>query len=128
LPEVLAAEVAAGNGVAIQIRDKWRCQDSKCRNHSFCCWVSRTPGRVDRFEDHYPADSNIVAIWAREITLGESSVEAPSDNIRLCLANARARAAKEKAQRRKKRAASDSGSSSGDAFDKCIRLITANTM
>ncbi|KAK7178138.1 hypothetical protein PSPO01_15808 [Paraphaeosphaeria sporulosa] len=127
-PEVLAAEVAAGNGVAIQIRDKWRCQDSKCCNHSFCCWASRTPGRADRFEDHYPANSNIVAIWAREINLGDSSVEAPSDNIRLCLANARARAADEKSQRRKKRAASDSGSGSGDTFDKCIRLITANTM
>ncbi|KAL5372399.1 hypothetical protein DPSP01_013532 [Paraphaeosphaeria sporulosa] len=69
LPEVLAGHALA-EGPSIGIRDKWRCQDTYCGNYPYGCWVQRKAGQPDRFENHCPMSSNIVAMWARKVALG----------------------------------------------------------
>jgi cobalamin biosynthesis Mg chelatase CobN len=97
LPEVLAGHAVA-EGPSIAIRDKWRCQDTTCGNHPYVCWVQRVAGQPDRFENHFPASSNIVAMWARNVILGRASVDEPDDVVRVALRTSRELAAKEKAK------------------------------
>ncbi|KAF9728394.1 hypothetical protein PMIN01_13527 [Paraphaeosphaeria minitans] len=97
LPEILAGHAVA-DGPSIAIRDKWRCQDTHCGNYPYVCWIQRTAGQPDRFENHYPISSNVVAMWARNVTLGKCSVNEPDDIIRVALRTSRELAAKEKAK------------------------------
>ncbi|KAJ8113858.1 hypothetical protein OPT61_g4114 [Boeremia exigua] len=61
LADVVSAERFA-SGTAIGIRDRWRCREERCSNSPFICWVRRPPGRqIDRFDDHYPVNGNIIA-------------------------------------------------------------------
>lgn len=61
LAEVVTAEYCA-TGPAIGIRDYWRCLEERCKNKPLTCWIQRPPGRqVDRYEDHYPVNCNIIA-------------------------------------------------------------------
>jgi hypothetical protein len=53
LAGVVAAERPA-SGIAIGIKDYWRCLEQACSNNTNTCWRRPIPGRqIDRPEDHY---------------------------------------------------------------------------
>ncbi|KAF1950561.1 hypothetical protein CC80DRAFT_229022 [Byssothecium circinans] len=58
-----------------------------------------------------PVEGNIVAIWAREVSLQRCTVAAPSDNVRLMIARSR-----EQAGRRRRRSDSDGEPTMKDMF------------
>jgi hypothetical protein len=68
---VLAAERAC-SGNAIGLRDRWRCDDTHCSNHLYCCWLR--PGETQPFDNHYPINANIIAMWARDIDDRKSDI------------------------------------------------------
>ena len=110
LPDVMAID-QMGNGPAIQIRDAWRCQDTMCSNYAHVCYFQRTESVLVRFSDHMPVEGNIVAIWAREVSLQRCTVEAPSDNVRLMIVRSH-----EQARRRRARSDSDGEPTIKDMF------------
>ena len=83
--EGLAAVVTAerfATGAAVGIRDHWRCREERCQNNPLTCWIRPVPGReIDRFEDRYPVNGNIIASWAAAVARGECTIEEPSDDI-----------------------------------------------
>jgi hypothetical protein len=119
LGEVVAAE-RAGNGVAIDIRDEWRCKDSLCDNYRYTCWMARMPGQLDRVEKHLPVNGNIVAIWAKEVEREQATIAEPSDNVRLAILRAKDDADRAKAKRR----APDEGSE----LDKLLKVMLVSQM
>ncbi|KAK7177305.1 hypothetical protein PSPO01_16648 [Paraphaeosphaeria sporulosa] len=123
LPETLTF-TAVGEGPIVAIRDKWRCQDTHCGNYPYVCWVKREAGQSDRFENHYPASSTIVAAWARDITKGRCTVEEPHDDIRLSLSLPRERSAKEKASQK----SSKKGVGSELNVDDFMKVIAASSL
>ena len=110
LAAVVMAERSA-TGVAMGIKDRWRCREEACRNHLLTCWVRSVAGRLDRFEDHYPVNGNIIASWARAVERSECTIDEPSDDIRLSILMARDRASAEKKRRRRKTSPTSSNSS-----------------
>jgi hypothetical protein len=111
LASVVAAERSA-SGVAIGIKDYWRCLEEACSNNTNTCWRRPIPGRqIDRPEDHYKVNGNTIASWAAAVARQECTIEEPSDEIRLSLMMARDRAEAEKRRRRRKVSPTSSNSS-----------------
>jgi hypothetical protein len=118
------------SGSAISIRDYWRCHEERCHNRPLTCWVRRPHGQeIDRFENHYPVNGNIIASWASAIARGECTIargectiEEPSDDIRLALMMARNQ--KENNQRRRRRKVSPTSSNSSiESLTKAILVV-----
>jgi hypothetical protein len=119
LPEVLAGH-AVTEGPAIAIRDQWRCMDTSCANHPFACWIQRTPGQPDRFENHFPINNGIISMWSRNIALRRCTVEEPDDSIRLALRTSRELAAKEREKSKSKAQQSSTPAFNADSFMSAI--------
>ncbi|KAF2866592.1 hypothetical protein BDV95DRAFT_504915, partial [Massariosphaeria phaeospora] len=100
LARVIVAE-QAGGGVALGIRDHWACRDAHCDNFPLTCWVRRREGQPDRFENHYAVNGHIIAMWAREVAQELSTIQEPSDNVRVAILQDRDRAVANKANKRK---------------------------
>lgn len=115
IASTLTAE-RAGSGHAIGLRDRWRCIDSYCKNHPYCCWLR--PGQQARFENHLPVNGNIVAMWARDIHNRKATYDEPSDDVKLAILRAKDRADHEKSQRR--RAPEEGG---GDDIKSLTKLL-----
>jgi hypothetical protein len=77
----------AGSGHAIRVRDRWRCTDSYCKNHLYCCWLR--PGQQARFKNHLLVNSNIVAMWARDIHNRKATYDELLDNVKLAILRAK---------------------------------------
>jgi hypothetical protein len=117
----LAAE-RAGSGYAIGIRDRWRCIDSHCSNHPYTCWLR--PGQPTRFENHYPVNGNIIAMWARDLSSRKATYDEPSDDVKLAILRQKDQAIHNKIRRRKHRARGSSKSnSSGDEDIKSLTKL-----
>jgi hypothetical protein len=118
LASIVTAEVFA-TGNAIRIRDRWRCQEESCSNNPMVCWVRRLPGRqIDRREEHYAVNGNLISSWAAAIARGECTVEEPTDDIRLAIIMSRDRA--DNARRRRRRVSPTSSNSSIEGLAKAI--------
>lgn len=52
LATVVTTEVAA-SGVAIGIKDYWRCIETLCNNWNFTCWVRHVLGQLPHYKNHY---------------------------------------------------------------------------
>jgi hypothetical protein len=121
IASALAAE-RAGSGHAIGIRDRWRCTDSHCSNYPYSCWLR--PGQPTRFENHYPVNGNIIAMWARDINNRKATYDEPSDDVRLAILRQKEQAIRDKTRRRKQRARGSSKSaSSGDEDIKSLTKL-----
>jgi hypothetical protein len=97
IASALAAE-RAGSGHAIAIRDRWHCLDGHCSNYPYTCWLR--PGQQERFENHLPVNSNIIAMWARAINYRTATYDEPSDDVRLAILRAKDHAEHAKNQKR----------------------------
>lgn len=95
---VVAAEQMAA-GPALVIKDQWRCEDRDCRNYPYVCWLPRT-GQPNRWENHYPVNANIIAMWAKAISERQCTVQEPNDRIRVAIMRARERGEIERVRRR----------------------------
>ncbi|KAH7349218.1 hypothetical protein BKA66DRAFT_476703 [Pyrenochaeta sp. MPI-SDFR-AT-0127] len=122
LAGVVAAERAA-TGVAMGIRDYWRCHEECCSNYGFTCWMQRTAGRLPRFEDHYKVSGRIVANWAQAVEREDCTIKEPADEIRLSIMMARDRADAEK-KRAKRRTSPASSNSSLEGLAKAVLINT----
>ncbi|KAF2876489.1 hypothetical protein BDV95DRAFT_484102 [Massariosphaeria phaeospora] len=100
LARVIVAE-QAGGGVALGIRDHWACRDAHCENFPLTCWVRRREGQPDQFENHYAVNGHIIAMWAREVSQERSTIQEPSDNVRVAILQDRDRAVANRTQKRK---------------------------
>lgn len=61
LAEVVSNERSA-SGVAIGIKDYWRCNEGGCSNNTMTCWRRPIEGReIDRREEHYKVNGNVIA-------------------------------------------------------------------
>lgn len=99
-------------GSAIGIRDYWRCSDDGCPNKPIVCWIRRIPRRqIDRPEEHFPVNGNIISQWARAIARGECTIEEPSEQIKFAVISAKDRSDHEKSRRRRKVSPASSNSS-----------------
>lgn len=98
IASVLAAERAC-SGNALSLRDRWRCDDTHCSNHLYCCWVR--PGETQRFDNHYPINGNILAMWARDIDERTATYEEPSDRVTAAILRQKEHALCDKAKRRR---------------------------
>ena len=99
------------SGHAIGIRDHWRCQNERCSNNPGVCWVRSPPGRqVERSNDHYPLNGNMIANWASAITRQECTIEEPSQDLQLQFYMSKDRHARENKRRRKSSPASSNSS------------------
>ena len=102
LAAVVAAERSA-SGVAIGIKDYWRCNEETCSNNTNTCWRRPIPGRqIDRPEDHYKINSNTIASWAAAVARQECTIKELSDKIRLSLMMAKDRTKAKKRRRWRK--------------------------
>ena len=118
LASVVTAEVFA-TGHAIGIRDRWRCQEESCSNNPMVCWVRRLPGRqIDRREEHYAVNGNVISAWAAAIARGDCTVDEPTDDIRLSIMMSRDRA--DNLRRRRRKVSPTSSNSSIEGLTKAI--------
>ncbi|KAF1363299.1 hypothetical protein EJ07DRAFT_174010 [Lizonia empirigonia] len=102
LAEVVAIEHFA-SGVAIGIKDYWRCNEGGCSNNTMTCWRRPIEGReIDRGEEHYKVNGNNIARWAAEVHEGKCTIQRPSENTRLALMLAKDRSETEKRRKRSK--------------------------
>ena len=61
LAEVVTNERSA-SGVAIGIKDYWRCNEGGCSNNTMTCWRRPIEGReTNRGEEHYKVNGHIIA-------------------------------------------------------------------
>jgi hypothetical protein len=111
---VLAAERAC-SGNAIGLRDCWRCDDTHCSNHLYCCWLR--PGETQRFDNHYPVNANIIAMWARDIDDRKATYDEPSDRVVDAILRQKDHALRDKAQRRR------AGSNGADDIKSLTKLL-----
>lgn len=119
LAEVVSNERSA-SGVAIGIKDYCRCNEGGCSNNTMTCWGRPIEGReIDRGEEHYKVNGNIIAQWAAEVKEGKSTIQRPSENIRLTLMLAKDRSETEK-RRKRSRVSPTSSSSSIEGLTKVI--------
>ena len=101
LAEVVTNERYA-TGSAVGIRDHWRCVDDGCPNKPMTCLIRRLESRqIDRGEEHYPVNGNIIANWARAIARGDGTIEHPPEEIWLQVIMSREHSEKKKRQRRR---------------------------
>ncbi|CAG5190059.1 uncharacterized protein ALTATR162_LOCUS12119 [Alternaria atra] len=111
LAAVVTAERCA-SGVAIGIKDYWRCNEEGCSNNTNTCWRRPLPGRqIDRPEEHYKVNGNTIATWATAVAREECTIQEPSDEIHLSLMMAKDRSESEKRRRRRKVSPTSSNSS-----------------
>jgi hypothetical protein len=59
------------------------------------------PGETQRFDNHYPVNANILAIWARDIDDRTATYEEPSDRGIAAILRQKEHALCDKAQRRR---------------------------
>ncbi|KAI9765482.1 MAG: hypothetical protein M1840_007308 [Geoglossum simile] len=110
LPDILQSESTAGNSMP-QVADHWACLNGQCRNKGKTCWVNKPrPGVRDNAAEHYPVPGEIFRRWSREIADNLSTVEQPSQQIILLLANWREREHKKSAHAQLPRPAEDTTS------------------
>lgn len=108
------------NGPAIQIQDRWKCQDSMCSNYSYVCWLliilsslnssfsfgssfsfssSLQAKAILRFTNYLPVKGSIIFMQAREVTLGRSTISEPSNTIQLAIVKSQKAATAKKRSR-----------------------------
>ncbi|KAH7394788.1 hypothetical protein BKA66DRAFT_285056 [Pyrenochaeta sp. MPI-SDFR-AT-0127] len=126
LQSVLAEEVAT-SGQTMGIIDRWRCTNDACENYHKVCWVFKQEDRhLDRFENHYPVSRDLLRMWDREISVEKSTVQEPSDNIKIALKRERQR---REAERQAPRAtAATAATAVIDQLKVLTELIIANSL
>ncbi|KAF1357619.1 hypothetical protein EJ07DRAFT_157614 [Lizonia empirigonia] len=124
LAEVVAIEHFA-SGVAIGIKDYWRCNEGVCSNNTMTCWRRPIEGReIDRGEEHYKVNGNNIARWAAEVHEGKCTIQRSSENTRLALMLAKDRSETEKRRKRPK----VSPSSSNSSIEGLTKVILASAL
>lgn len=124
LAEVVSNERSA-TGVAIGIKDYWRCNEGGCSNNTMTCWRRPIEGReIDRGEEHYKVNGNNISLWAREVADGKCTIQRPSESVRLALMLAKDRSETEKRRKRSK----VSPSSSSCSIEGLTKVILASAL
>jgi hypothetical protein len=110
LAAVITAERSA-SGIAIGIKDYWRCNEEGCSNNTNTCWRRPLPGyQIDCPEEHYKVNGNILTIWATAVAREECQIQEPSDEI--CLSLMMAKDCSESKKRRQRQKVSPTSSNS----------------
>ncbi|KAF1936049.1 hypothetical protein EJ02DRAFT_427870 [Clathrospora elynae] len=119
LAEIVTNKRSASS-VAIGIKDYWRCNEQGCSNNTFTCWRRPRPGcEIERREDHYKVNGNIISTWVAAVAQNKCTIQEPSDEIRLSLMLAKDRSESKK-KRRWQKASPTSSNSSIEGLTKAI--------